>query len=376
MRYKTDNPCFRDFILVRESCKNGRVSTSNLYIEDLEGLSLKRVANIADARYKNGEDLALDKVAQAIRQVQSQILALLNQQGVTMPQGFAAREFVSLSSNYHAPSVAKRGVRVVRAKAQSPFSSFVVETLTLKSNTTGAHTIELLDESRAVLESRTVDLIAGQAATVPVNWKLFNPAFYVVFNQPNATPAKGAAQGSSAGCCGSQYTYSDARNRWFFVQGWDGTQASAEAFGIGLRGNIQCELENLLCYLLPYVANAVLWLAGVGILNECLATPRQNYFTILGEDWAREKRDEWQAKADQDLERLLPAHIQSLKNRDSLCIVCDKLRAAEIVSMVNPMTRIWRDAQADALAEYAEELQELYDSGGYKVFFPNAFNVL
>lgn len=326
--------CYENFITFREGC-NPTPPSSNLYLEALEGISLKRAANIADSSYKQGVKMAEDKVIHAIQILESVIQGKLMQLQYFLPPAPPNKEFCSFRDDKtNGVAAADRGVQIYQNNLLSPFSSFFIEKIYIKVTSTQTKTIKIEDEEGNLLTSYTANLIANKLHTIEANYALFGTQSYVVMDNSDVETYKTNCRKNTECCSGDA---SKRPNKLFSVKGWDGANCSTdgEGYGIGIRGGLRCDISTLMCFILPYIKHAVLYQTGVEILNELLASDRLNCVTIYSKEWAAEKIPQWQAEVEGILNATIPTLLDTLKKRDKHCINCIS-KGAKVFSNVRP----------------------------------------
>jgi hypothetical protein len=325
--------CYEDYITFREGC-NTTPPKSGLYLEGLEGISLKRAANIADSGYKQGVLMAEDKVIHALQVLESVVAGKLMLLQTFLPPAPPALEFCTFNDNLNGVAVEDRGLQIYQNNLLSPFSSFFIEKIFVKSNTTVTKTIKVEDEVGNLLTSFSAPLIANKLHTIEANFALFGTQSYVVMDNSDLSTYKTNCRKNSECCSGDATT---RPNKLFSVKGWDGSNCSGDgnSYGIAVRGGLRCDISSLMCFILPYIKQAVLYQSGIEILNEMLASDRLNCVTIYSKEWATEKIPEWEFRVEDILNSTIPTLLQTLKERDKHCVNCIS-RGAKVFSNVAP----------------------------------------
>lgn len=321
--------CYVDFITVRQAC-NPITPTSGLNIENLPGISVRSASKIATAKHQNGVDLIDDKVISAIQFLESEVQERLMYLGYEMPSVPITRHFCGLEKKTTiAPAPLKRGIVVQRNNFTSPFSVTYIEQIYVKTDTTKTATIEIQDKLGNVLQSYTASLLANELTTIDANFSTDVNDIRIVMD--NTTCSVYQAKCNNGTCCNWQTD----KKKWNFfnVLGFDGQRCDTKAYGIGILGGIRCDIQQLMCFMLPFIRYAVLYKAGSMILQELLASDRLNTVIVANKEWAMETIPMWEQIVTEKLDAVVPAAMKQLKKKDMYCITC-KEGSVKVVSNV------------------------------------------
>jgi hypothetical protein len=321
--------CYENFITVKGAC-DPVVPASDLYIENLPGISVQSAARIATAKHQSGVDLLNDKVIFAIQYLESEVQERLMHLGYNMPSTPFVREFCDFSKTQTiAPAPLKRGLVIRRNNLLAPFSLTYIDNIFVKSQTTKTTTIEIQDNLGNVLQTFPIELLANRLTTINVDFSTAVNDIRVVMDNTDVTVFKG--QCSNGSCC----HWDAAKKKWQFysVTGFDGVRCDTKTYGIGVNAGYRCDLSQLMCYLLPYIRFAVLYKTGTMILEELLASDRLNSVISANKEWAGDTLPQWEAIVVEKLDAVIPAAMKQLLKKDQYCITC-KQGNVKVVSNV------------------------------------------
>ncbi len=326
-------PCYLNFIGV-VSCEDKPEPKSGFYIESLEGISVKRAANIADESYMSGIELIEDKIILALKKLESEVLGkmmLLNYAIPTTQPTYQKGDFLEEVNGFGG----ERGLKIYQNNSLSPFSCVVIKKIYIKSQTTSQKTLYLKDKNGVVLWEKLVDLVSNEVVVIEDYIKIYNTESFLVLDNSDINTYKTKLYKNSD-CCG--YSKSSRPNKFFSVTGWNGLNCEDNGFGLGLEVGMECDMGLVMCDVLPQLKKAALYWSGVEILNEQLASNRLNLINIYSKEWAVEKVEEWKEAIDNELNIVVPNFVKGLKKRDKFCISCND-RGIRKVQTVKPLRR-------------------------------------
>jgi hypothetical protein len=315
--------CTDNFIKFRTLTCPGQVFTpskSGKYFEDLEGISLTRIADVTTEKYKGVADFVNSRLAVAIDLMMDELIVKLPDH--RFKQAVRTHRFGWFKeSQYEAISPKYRG-QVLR-KQYSPLSYFLIESVTLKANTTKLnHQIKIFEGSISNpvnLASYRADLIAGQEITVHVNHRSYGQKLFVLTDNTDVAMSTSFIEGCHS--CHEE-TYGSYGYNYLIASGFDGVNHSGNTYGVRVDYSIRCDKELLFCKLAMECKNAVLYRAGVEILKEWLSGDRMTFVSIYSEDWAKAKLVEWTEMSDYYLNLNIDGLSEYLTDLDCLCLPC------------------------------------------------------
>lgn len=333
MRYQTDYPsCFEDFILLGQGCTQNQ-SKSGLYVENLEGMSLKKTASMTSTSYQSASDLVHDKLMHSFNLLEIELQNALSRFGRYMPTYPEIREFCNILKTTNAAAPLERGLKLTRYKNVNPFGLMFIETVYVRTKTAINTTLLFKDSFANTVYSMPVSLVANELNEIVVNKGFSQSILYILLdNSSIETYQTECGFDGIDDCCGGI----KSKRAWkpFAVQGYNGNETSNNSFGLGLRAGLKCSMKLAMCNILDYIKMPVLYTLGAELLKEYIATDRINFLTIHNKDWAAEKSEEWQMKA----KDLLAANIMSIMNNlidyDPRCIACNPTNKPKLYSTV------------------------------------------
>lgn len=327
-------PCLAQFILIGDRACEPETSTSGLYLSDLSGVNLELLNNLADGRYSGAQDYAAAILSRAGLYFQDQLKQVMASLGYQIPQGYGlANPAPNCSFLTTVNSGANgRGLICRRLQTLPKFSAFFVDTVQVKTATSGTGTLQIENAQGDILWSKSISFVAGRVATIPIYLELIEDEFYIVLT--GAAPALDTyatvCSVPQKGCCGQSID-----KVLYSITGWDGSATTANSFGLVLNGGVQCSFAQVACAILPYVAEAILNLCHAEILGDVLASPRINYSTLYADAEAITKQAETaRARAKKSIAAQVGAMLSGLQKTAQLCISCNPQSSGYFVSRV------------------------------------------
>lgn len=340
--------CYQNFILSQEACGDQR-PTSGFFIENLTGISAQMIANSANSNNATGKDNLQDRVFAAIQKAKAIINSYLTSVGFLFRNSGNIQSFCSFSNLYHtAIGADKKGIVISKISNKAFYNSLFVDSICVLSNTTGIHAIELIDNAGNILQTLSVTLTAGQKTKIPVKWNLAinrGENYYIVWANSNATPAMGSCSCNTTGCCGNSFDYASSETVWYKISGWDGAKCQNNAYGISINAQVKCELDNLMCDILPQIAYSILKLTGAELAVAALSPQRTTSTNTNGAEFYDNMRQVWLMEAEQEIKDIAAQKVQQWAEQDNFCIYRNSLNQPKMQNLFTPHTAL-RDTQA------------------------------
>lgn len=295
--------CLDNYIGIRALTENcgAPSSVSGLYLEDLEGLTLSKLASIETGKQMDARVLFAQLLNRAGRQMLEEMKILL------MP-------YLRMEASIEGGWLGKFGeATCAESKAElktchGRLARFVLEKVRVKFNHTGEVVLTLTDGQHT--ETKTITTEAG--VEQELQW------FYVAKTE-NVTitaPVEGYA-GTLQGGWKMGERCGDCLYRFVCCN-----QTTRMACGITVQFTVQCDFEKMLCAALPHLNQPLLLSLGCEVLKEWEASDRLNFLTLHGKEWAAAKHDEWTMKRNEMLNAATQGIARMLQSMDDKCVTC------------------------------------------------------
>lgn len=315
-------PCVSGFIVPRATCPGVpvQVPKSGLYVEDLPGISLAAMAATEPGKYLTAQTFIDEKMRVAGEILLDKLRAHLSQY-VQETKPRESGTIGTFDETTLAGAATKRGVRV-RVDGGALTTPLIprvwlkcvndVEDLVLKVSdglTTQEHNISVQGGG---VENEVWLNYEGRAKTVDV-W--VEDARFLPYGGSSA----GTKFFSSCGTCSHSHT----AYRYIAGGGLSGDTEGTTLFGIRAEVVVMCSLEPIACILFKRFRFVMLYQFGCLVLEEWIASPRTNYFTLHSKEWAVAQLEKWETVDLKDHMKMplktLAAYVSQL---DPHCLEC------------------------------------------------------
>lgn len=308
--------CLEDYIVFKNGCyPNGiPVPTSGYYIENLEGISIENVAMISPELLISATETMKEKMYFASRIVENRLKAILNARGIKLNTIGKLYSVCSVSNNFVGSSLLNKGIRISKKWLNSTQSRIYVDTIRIKSKTTGQTTLYVYDSAGNVLWSDVQTLFDEFEHTFIVKKHFTDDVIYILADNTNIQPYQYKCD-QNTGCV-------PCDNKYLNITGYNGTGTSTEGY-LGACVRLDCVDTDIICNFLDRVGLAVLYQTGVQLAKEW-ASPnnRLNIIKTHGIEWALQMVTAWENLSVEALDNEIDNIIQILET-DKFCYNCD-----------------------------------------------------
>lgn len=333
MYIATQPQCYLNFIGLSAKTCGTNPSVSGLYLDQLEGLSTRTTAQVVGPAHNTAAELVRENLALVLSNYEMQLQSELASLGWFLPMmPLHTREYGDLNaSELLAAAPLERGLKIVRYASTQPLAGIYIRSVTIRAVHSGPVTLLFKDKAGATVYSLPVVLSDQYATLVNVERLFSQDVLYIALDNTNF-------QTYSSKTCNSVCSYKNSLWRGnymgYCVSGWDGSSECSEAYGLGADVGLACSISELMCKVLPYAKQAILYALGAQILAEMQASERLNYFAVASKEWAAEKAVEWQSRADLFFAQAVRTLIPSLGQMDQKCITCQRQGKPRLMGLV------------------------------------------
>jgi len=317
--------CASGFIGIRQACASAGMSApkSGLFIEDLEGISVKNLEGINGGKYDDAVDLVNRKTMHAARLVTEELRAYISptfREELVLETGFGGKfeteeEYTALLDLEYGLRASMINNNLRELRLEEIFLLFEGDFSKEIEISDGVATIKINEGGTSVIAK------AGEVTRIPVDFVSSNGQIDISYNGLGVSSRNGTTSSTqflrSCSHCGSLGFEN------FTVKGIAGESEDEELYGVRARFSIDCSMEKALCLSLSRLKMAILYRVGIEILKEWEASDRMNWLTIHSRDWALEKRAEWEEITYPNLMKTLSSGVAHfLKKVDKNCLNC------------------------------------------------------
>lgn len=232
--------CLEKLVTVRADCKNS--TCSDFYIEDLEGIDIDKLAQMAGLQQVSGVELAKDLIHAASLEMLGDIELLIGQ-GFSLTPTFGELcsecDFIQL----YQPA----GGIQIQNTINSGFSYLLINSLDILTNYTGSAVLVISDGKTS--QEFTVQLEAGVIAPVLLNYTTQQKIVSIYFQDTTIQTAQVQCVRTSSGCgCGG--AKNTAAMTSIRYSGYANSIASKTQYGFKACASVQCSSDALVCDLI------------------------------------------------------------------------------------------------------------------------------
>lgn len=314
-------PCLANWITFKYPCDGGDYvrPLSSLHWEDLPGFSTVSLAKVEPGKYLDAKTYAQEKLNTAglmiLDRLRNHLEPFVTERG-PVESGYIGT-FTDASPL--TGDATKRGVRI-RVEGGAMLVPLVSK-VWLRSSTTIADLVVKVKDADRIIEF-PCSVVADVETEVWIHHEARSKTVDIYVEDVRFTPHTGSTEGTSyfttcSDCSGH------ARYKHLAGGGLVGETEGTTLQGIRAEVTMVCSLLPVACVLLKRFKWAVLYQAGILILQEWGATPRTNYFSIHSKEWAVATMEEWNTI---ELPRAYKTHAGTLASYvsqiDPDCLEC------------------------------------------------------
>jgi len=315
--------CLESLVGIRTGCSVDEQHP--FWIEDLEGVDIKKLSSMAKASNPSGKDFARQLINNASRQMIGDVELLLN-------NGYRLNNIVndmcstcSLIPTY----VVNTGI-VIKSVVASKYMTMKITKLTVLANVTGTRQIVIDDSDTPQYFS--VDLVAGVLMPITLNYTTTKKSVKVQFTDVTV-PLGQIVCSSNSGCgCGGSPT----SNMPVHIKGLVAGVESSTQYGFLPCVGVTCSYESLVCSLIKQAPNifglTLLYKVGELYFDNKRVADRNNDAVAFNEEspptnefkknyqhlyWAKLKR----TKDTFGINKIINDFLRT--NRTDKCVLCD-----------------------------------------------------
>lgn len=318
------NECFDNIISIKDPCATyteqdpAPSSTSGYDLFDLPGISLKKANMIADEDYQNGLNLLKDKRRLAILSVQSELLAVMNANGMVAKTATEVFSTAGEFRNTLTTGTGLAGIRITNKVTNCALKKMNIQNVYVAPVTNVDVEVDLLIIDGGITYTYPIIVKPNKTTRVNVNIQAKTSSVYIylssafVPNRYSINPNCGC--GSGANSCAAVVGINNGT-----------VEDRNESYGVWADVVCECDYSNLLCALSAngLMGEIVLYKTGVNVMDEALKTDRLNYFTIYGKEDAQATKTEWENIYREKWNLLVASLRQSIVNIDRCgCVDC------------------------------------------------------
>lgn len=320
--------CIENSIGVRALYEAGKTEASKtgLYIEDLEGITLDRIAAIEMGKTHTAAEL----VPQLLRRAAMLLMEDVRVKLMPFIRDEFALEHASFGEFQDPPEllgslVGTNGLRVNIHGGQ--FSKLYISKVYICVEAAGEQTVTLTSGSQ--VKEVTFTAVANEEVEVLVDFIAEKSTVDITIDgtlQPHGGELKNCDVVKHCNTCSSKSGY------YFFTAfGLNNGNQVNSLVGVRAECDLLCDIDSVLCFTIPRLKVPLLYKLGIELLKEWQASDRLNWLTLHSDEWVDAKRDEWeQVTYNQYLGQAMAGMARYLQQIDSNCFQCGGFHHAHV----------------------------------------------
>jgi hypothetical protein len=304
--------CFDNFIGVR--CVSQTTPKSGLYIDDLEGINIRRAADMADSGFSSGVQLLESKINFATQIILDEMarFAMPYFRMNSLVDEFTIGEW---DNAWNAPAALDRGVRI--NTRDSRMLRIRIQSVKIKIQQPGySGNVDIADGLKITSFAFTTNA-NGDAEIFPNYLSETDEIFVTMDNtaiDTNKTKVKGGCRCSTK------------KSEFLIANGWSGTTTTGTSFGLMVGAAAECSMDEIGCVIAQKLRFPILYRAGMEVAKEALTTDRLNSITLLDSDTWNFCLENWTAQYDAQMKTAIQQLPELLNRMDDICIICNQSR--------------------------------------------------
>jgi hypothetical protein len=309
--------CIDNFIGIR-ACQNeaSPAPRSGLYLDDLAGLSVANVAQVSND--SSGFSLMNKAIEFAAKTVANEAFSLIP--SITLVD---VADYLSqgVFNDYPFDSIAGlNGIKYEKEKV-SPLSRLMLNTIYLKSNTTATKDVLIYDGGELVKTLTGVEVFVGKTKRLDnIALKIQSDTLEIKWDTSDIETFT-AKQNKC--CIGPLSCNCNGKSPNKFISVSDGVGVTAEVA-------IVCDKPEMSCRVLDSLKYAILYRAGMQVLDEWMATDRLNFLAVNKQEWAIATRAEWEREYIEKTRIAVRNDYELYQKIDKHCFKCTSPRSGFI----------------------------------------------
>jgi hypothetical protein len=323
------NNCLNNLLALKSLCTTGTAPL--FYLDDIEGVTQERLAQLATARDGSGKALASFLIESSVRLMLADIDSII-------PANYRINnEITSVCSSctftgfYSNATTQGTGI-TVKNTSNSRFSSLIIDSLKVKVNTTGLFTLRIADTNGLVKDIEQ-EFVAGEVLNITgINFETTAKQLSIFFTNTTvqlftiSCPA-----GSGCGCGGSSTT---AVPTDIIIAGYENGNESSVQNGVLPCVKLRCSYDDIICDLVQSSPRlfglALLYLVASKIFDENANSQRVNRTASFNQDEKISEseryyllyRERLTGNNKKSILGISQAVNQNLKNIKDKCVTC------------------------------------------------------
>jgi len=277
--------CLDNYLGIDGTC--GIAPTSNAYITDLEGISLKTMASIESGKWLNAQNM-LNQIMRIVGQeAQERIREIL---GDAIVEDSVETIFAkSFCDEYWDQADGNPGILI--EKRPTSLSNLFVSNFYFKSHVSVSGLVVTVTDG-VESETHNITAEADEEVTVPINFETLQNSIRITYSSTDGvsddgvSPYRGSISGRIIHSCSK---CENTGTNYLMISGLDFSgNESSEYYGIKADVQLVCNTEKMVCLIARRYPMIFKYMAGVKVAREWAYSDRMNFLALSSKDDAKE----------------------------------------------------------------------------------------
>lgn len=286
---------------------------SNLFLNELPGITLKSASKITSEEYQTGNNLMKHSIEMAVKQVYDEFREQL-QTYFDTNSIVEARQFDVFGTEEIPAAALERGLIIKRWRSE--LAQIFIHEVYIKAKQSGTITLKIYDG--CVTTTKSIDVVAGCVTKARIDYKATEEEVKILFDQ-TAWDVYGCTMVNSLSDCRCGAWAS----KGLFITGWNGSAEQGKCFGVGVYASVKCYLENVFCALVDQLYFVIWYKAGIIFLQELLYSDRINAVTLFTKERAKELIEDYQDIYTNKYQNAIKNARLFLNSTKGECVACN-----------------------------------------------------
>lgn len=298
------------------------IPESNLFINDLPGITLKSASKIANEELQTGKALMKKAINMAVKHVFDEFR---QQAQISFDSNsiVEARQIDVFGSEVIPMAALERGLIIKRWRSE--LAQIFIHEVYIKAKQSGTITLNIYDG--CVTTPKSIDVVADCVTKYRLDYKAESEEVKLLFDQ-TAFDVYGCTMVNNMG-------YNDCRcgswsNKGLYVSGWNGTAEQSKCFGVGVYASVKCYFENIFCALLDQLYFVIWYKAGIVFLQELIYSDRINAVTLFTKERAKELMAEYETIYQTKYQQAIKNAALFINSTKGECIACNGTKITQL----------------------------------------------
>lgn len=316
--------CFDNIIGVKRTCDE-TPSISELYINNLTGLTVKDADAAINSEYASGVRLIKDKISFATNLI---IQHVKNSATKFLARSIIENGTIGIFKEKNTISSEPGKFKGIQYKLKSyPYFSFNLASISFFANETKNIDVYVYDLiTGELLDTIAASAIAGKSISVVVNKKYKSGSktlnLFICTDSDISHNQADLYKGHCSGCSttfNGNYSYLSYREIANDEQVVEANLTGGQSTGgISISYSLECDIEPFMCSLAPSLGMPILYKAGVLLMDEIIYSKRQNSAITVFKENNQELRDMYEI----DFQASMNAILNNMVIPTDVCFAC------------------------------------------------------